>query len=283
MVKREGRRFGVIVWAIRLQDGESRSWQRYVFRFPDYRRDDSAAEAVADALLHAVSILVGPIAELCEPPLVFLLPMALVRARRTLTYQELIKLDQSTEPWKTIAIFGLLTVFRQAWGFSDARVEMAWRIAAVTVHDEKLRRAVWFLKASHDNFYVWPGELDEVLANPDHLVWSGVGQTRAENALHNAFKAVEAIIGDPPKDDQKLFQKMSAAGLDPNEPVGYHTEAPLYSVIRTMSRARDTKSAHGSTDDRKLRILEITEYQALAEAVVLAAIEHKRGAPLDEQ
>jgi len=94
-----------------------------------------------------------------------------------------------------------------------------------------------------------------------------------ENALQNAFKAVEAILGDPPNDDRKFFSKIKAIGLDPNEEVGRVAKTPLHKIIRDMNFARDKKSAHGSTQYRTITVSDLMEYQACARYIILAAIE----------
>ena len=130
---------------------------------------------------------------------------------------------------------------------------------------------------SQTSFYLFPGQINEVIYGEPQTPETISVQTRLENALHNAFKAVKAVIGDPPKDERRLDAKLQAIGLDPKAWVGYKTAQPLHSVIRTMSEARDKKAAHGSTPDRAITVAEMLEFQACARLLVWAAVEKEHG------
>ncbi|MGA3245436.1 MAG: hypothetical protein ABSE41_12525 [Bacteroidota bacterium] len=110
---------------------------------------------------------------------------------------------------------------------------------------------------------------------------------KAEAAVLNAFKAVEAIIGDPPKNEKKFRQCLIDVGLDPDELVGFvgrgpdsgtDLRVPICEKIRQMSYVRDKKAAHGrSSADRRLSYFQIMDFQECAATVVQVAIEHKLG------
>jgi len=106
----------------------------------------------------------------------------------------------------------------------------------------------------------------------DHSV---LPETKVETALQNAFKAIEAVIGDPPKDDRKLALKLRNIGLDFQEEVGYGNKDKLGQLIRKINLERDRKAAHGSTSPRTIRIVDMMEYQACARYIVIAALEHE--------
>jgi hypothetical protein len=160
--------------------------------------------------------------------------------------------------------------------------EIAWRIAAITYRNDKLFNAARFLQRSYENFYVWPGGIRETMWD-DAAPVSGAGQNNFEDALHSAFKAIEAVIGDPPKDDRRFFSKLMQIGMDPMEEAGYLEKIPIHCMIRRMNDARDKRSAHGSTTTRKISASELLDFQACAQVIVLAAIESSRGGPLDSR
>lgn len=91
---------------------------------------------------------------------------------------------------------------------------------------------------------------------------------------------MEAVVGDPPKDDHKFCRNIRDAGLDPHEELGYPDAMELHSVIRDMNEARDKKAAHGSTKRRESAIGELLNYQACARHVVWGAVEHQLGHPM---
>ncbi len=53
----------------------------------------------------------------------------------------------------------------------------------------------------------------------------------------DAFKAIEAVIGDPPRDDRKFFDKLKNIVIDPQEKVGYV--------------CRKTSDLHSDPDDER--------------------------------
>ena len=129
---------------------------------------------------------------------------------------------------------------------SSATHEHAWRIAATSFGSPALFDALRFMRRSYDNFYVWPGQIRDVAWDVDGGPNTGSGQSRFEEALHSAFKAIEAIIGDPPRDDRRLFEKLRAIGIDPDEEVGYAEKEKISAVIRSMNTARDKKARTGA-------------------------------------
>jgi hypothetical protein len=137
-----------------------------------------------------------------------------------MSIDNLVKLEKSRNPKERILSFPNLTL-RQVCMTSPDRFEAAWRIARVTFASEHLFEATRFLKRSRDNFYVYPGQINEVASDAFIVPKTSSEQTNFEDALQNAFKAVEAIIGDPPKDERKFFMKLKELGLDPQEEVGY--------------------------------------------------------------
>jgi hypothetical protein len=134
-----------------------------------------------------------------------------------------------------------------------------------------------YLRRSYENFYAYPGGISEVLWDPERFPTTGTAQTNFEDALQRAFKAIEANIGDPPKDDRRLLAKLTLHGIDPEEPVGYQEKIPIQEMIRRMNDARDKRAAHGSTRNRGIAIGDLLDFQACAEFIVWSELEHVRG------
>jgi hypothetical protein len=123
---------------------------------------------------------------------------------------------------------------------------------------------------------VYPGQIREIAFDRVSSAPTSSHQTHFEDALQNAFKAIEAVMGDPPKNDRKFSDKLVAIGIDPLEQVGYEEKKPISTVIRAMNEARDKKSAHGSTRRRTIGQAELLDFQTCSREVVLAAIEEAR-------
>jgi hypothetical protein len=252
---------------------------RYLFRFLRYRKDDKAAVKLAESFLYGLSLVHGPMIEPDHDSLILRIPDSIVRERDGVLLDELVKLEESRDPKDRTINFPTLTIGQISSTIPD-RFEAAWRITRVTFTNDRLFEATRFLKRSHDNFHVYPGQIREVASDPEMVPITSSEQTHFEDSLQNAFKAVEAAIGDPSKDDRKLFSKLREIGLDPKEEVGYRTKTPLHQVIRDMNRARDKKSAHGSTRNRIIKAADLLKYQACSAYIVKATLEAARGSSI---
>jgi hypothetical protein len=274
-VSLECSRIGVRIRRLNIGETHHREQARYLFRFPRYKADDQAAIRLAEAFAYGLAIIGGIFTEL-DYPLVLRVPDELARERKKVKTSVLAQLG--CEMWfQAERLFDteqqLVSI---SCGCLDAH-ERAWRIAAVGYQNSALFDALRFLRKSYENFWIAPGGISEVLAESVGFVATGSSQSKFEDALQNAFKAVEAIIGDPPKDDRRFFGKLEAVGIDPNEQVGYRQKLPIYSVIRDMNEVRDKKAAHGSAQNRYISPADRLEFQACAEEVVLAAMEKALG------
>jgi hypothetical protein len=281
IVNSECRPLGITVRNLNLSiDSRGRSeFEHYLFRFRRYLRDDSAALRFVEALVFGFSIVASPFADLADP-LVLRIPDALVRERHSIPLQTLIALEES-RPWGERSIRYPRTHIAGGARTMTQKHEMAWRIATVTFRYPALFDATRFLHRSYESFCVSPGEIREVLSDPDKVPKTGAVQNNFEDALQSAFKAVEAVIGDPPKDDRRFHAKLAELGLDPKEEVGYVERIPFERMIRRMNEARDRRSAHGSTRNRRISATELLDFQTCAEIIVVTALEKVRGRPLE--
>jgi hypothetical protein len=166
----------------------------------------------------------------------------------------------------------------------ESIIETAWNMLPVVLH-KPFFDAVHYYQASIRDF-CFEGYSIAAVANGDmaqpisRSEWS-----QAEDAVLNAFKAIEAVIGDPPKDDKKFQSKLQCAGIDPFALVGFVARGsdegsdkrePIWQKIRAMGLIRDKKAAHGrSGADRQITLYEIMEIQACAEVVVKLGIDYE--------
>lgn len=279
VVQNEIRAIKTVVRRLDVGSGAN-SIGHYLFRFNRYKRGDVAATRLAEAYLYGISSVHGPMVE-DIPGLVLRVPDSMVRDVTAVDIDALVDLEKSRPTEDRVLDFPRSTLGAVCSTTADVH-EAAWRIAAVTFNNERLFEATRFLKRSYDNFYVYPGQIREVAWDREAWPPTSSHQTHFEDALHNAFKAIEAVIGDPPRNERKFFERIRDIGIDPFEPVGYAERAPISTLIRTMNEARDKRSAHGSTRQRTIRPAELLKFQACADLVVLAAIESERGCSVFE-
>ena len=99
--------------------------------------------------------------------------------------------------------------------------------------------------------------------------------SRAESAFLNAFKVVEAIVGEPSKNRtrQKLTQRLRGRGVDPEESVGYRFKDNLIDKVLKYHPLRDEIAAHGiGKIKRGLRLSEIIDLQSFARHLLLSSV-----------
>jgi hypothetical protein len=253
--------------------------KRYVFRFPWYKRDDLQALRVAEAFECGFSIAGVPLIDPDHDGYFLPIPRALVTPGGSISFETLVDLEEKRD-WKERTVRNPYSAIETISSTTTEPYETAWRLLPLLLKREDLFDAARFWKASQDDFFVFPGEVREVLEAADSPPETQRDQTRFETALHNAFKAVEAVVGDPPKSDRKFFARLQSAGLDPHEIVGYENKRELHHIIREMNRARDRKSAHGSTRNRTITLGEMFDFHSCAQYIVSCALETELGHPL---
>ena len=98
---------------------------------------------------------------------------------------------------------------------------------------------------------------------------------RSEQAHWNAFKAVEAILGDPGKDKtgKRIRERMVTRGLDPRAPWGTSGSSDIADAVIATMKLRDPIDAHGwGKEKRPLRAGEVLDAQSLAHAILVRAV-----------
>jgi hypothetical protein len=96
--------------------------------------------------------------------------------------------------------------------------------------------------------------------------------SQKESSFQNAFKAVEALVGEPSKNRgrAKIVSRLSELGIDPEKPFGIDSK-PVVDLVLTSHDTRDRIAAHGTGKyKRGLRAAEVLELQALARYLLLA-------------
>ena len=93
----------------------------------------------------------------------------------------------------------------------------------------------------------------------------------AESAVWHAFKAVEAVIGDPSSDERKLRRHLDDLGLTDFPGVWQHEEpVDLVARVSDFVGTRDRRTAHGRHHRHRepLTFYEIMDYQYFASALL---------------
>lgn len=229
------------------------SMDRYIFRFPRYKRDDVLANKIAEALIYATNITYGPLGEYHEAGLSFPIPLNLIRNNTEVELSMLTDLEENRS-WDLRIFQFPTTSIGSAIFIDDGNIAAAWKITNLLYTRRNFLNAARYLKESQDNFFVWPGQIDDVLFDSSSHFGTGWEQSRLEISLLNTFKVIEAIVGDLPSNDKKLIRKMQLLGIDPYMGFGMLPQRPLFEFLREMNIARDKASAHGSTPPKKILV-----------------------------
>jgi hypothetical protein len=241
--------------------------KRYFFRFPRYRRDDRLATYYGEMILNIAWVTCGPLGTPHDTAAILRVPRELIERGLPLFLDDLITLEYSRQ-WSDRVLYFPNETIGSHTEFIEEKFLQVWKRLPSVSSNDFLFRAVRFLKASMENFYVYPDKIAEIVDSPETTAQSPSEQTALESAVQHAFMALEAIIGDPPKDDKKLSHILRKFGLDPLEEFGYSNKKPLIQIIREFNHMRDKISAHGSTKERRITVSETLEFQSCASYVV---------------
>jgi hypothetical protein len=103
-------------------------------------------------------------------------------------------------------------------------------------------------------------------------------QTATEAAYWNAFKAIEALAGEP-GNEQRFRERLVAMGINPDEPVGLREQLPLIRRIREVHRTRDARAGHGHRSkthgSKPIAYRELLDAQVLAHACIFLYLDHR--------
>ena len=138
--------------------------------------------------------------------------------------------------------------------------------------------AASFYRESIMNMWIPDDTIFELMEDGD-VPTSNVEKANVETAYHNAFKSIEAIIGEPPSNTKKLRIKLNNQGINPDEIVGYELynmkqgKEKLLDKLLNMQKTRDKKVAHGKTiQPREIGLCDLKDKQALARHIILTSL-----------
>jgi len=139
--------------------------------------------------------------------------------------------------------------------------------------------ATGFYKESIMQAWVADDDVFEIMSDNLDMPPSQAQRASIETAYQNAFKTIEAIIGEPPKDQRKLRIKLFEVGINPDEEVGYELygmkpgKETVLKKLMDMHQNRDKMAAHGrTTTPRTIGYCELKDKQALARYILLSHI-----------
>jgi hypothetical protein len=146
-------------------------------------------------------------------------------------------------------------------------------------HDRALPAALLYYKLSTSEFAFMGDSISWARSDEGHqLPRSAFDRQRVEQAFHNAFKAIEALIGgEPPGNDRRFLERLARAGVDGTELAGFDRDLrePLIDVLKRVRSTRDARAAHAgrtSAARRGITYFELMEAQYAVRAALELAL-----------
>ena len=178
---------------------------RFIFRFKNKTRDDNKAQKISDALLANIELIYQTaVVPSGYSPLAYWLENKIIFDRYFLKLEQLKKNNSD-----------LFFRLNHSAFLPRSVVRYAWKILPITLQ-QPFFDAVHFYQASIREYCFVGDSIQEVFNGYLISPVSRYDLVRAENAVINAYKAIEAIIGEPPKNEMKFRQKFEELGINPD-------------------------------------------------------------------
>jgi hypothetical protein len=144
------------------------------------------------------------------------------------------------------------------------------------LQNEDLFNACSFFRACCSGFSLMDGDvIRDVLDEPKREPEDETERLALEHVVLQSFRTVEAIVGEPGKNEKRFHERLKAWNLQPNERVGFpgRRKHRLEDRIRWLQDARDSAAAHGKRRrSNPFTLLEAMEAQHLAHSVLERAL-----------
>jgi len=242
---------------------------RFVFYVNEGERDDDFAQRFADAVAGSLALASDVATE--EAFTSICIDEDTIKQGRLIRIKDI------------VGGIGSELYFRvmKSTGVSSKTLDYVWHIVPTIVKSESLMDASNFYRESITQAWVADDDVFEIMSDNSNIPKSRTERARVETAYQNAFKAIEAIIGEPPtKGERKLRMKLIEAGINPDEKVGYDLyemkpgKETVIKKLVDMQHNRDKKAAHGKTNEtRNIGYCELKDKQALARYLIASHIE----------
>lgn len=244
-------------------------WEGFIFYINDGIKDDKFAQSFADTFMAALALAYD--LDIEDIPTAVLIPEDMIKKGRFISIKDIIGNHGIGSE-----IYSRFTHFV---GVPKQVLDYVWYIVPYMVENKSLMDAAHFYKESIGRVWIADDDVFNIMADNSNIPKLQTEKAHVETAYQNAFKAIEAIIGEPPKDKRKLRAKLLAAGIDPDEEAGYELygmkpgKETVLKKLADMHQTRDKKAAHGKTSiPRIIGYCELKDKQALARHILLSNI-----------
>jgi len=143
------------------------------------------------------------------------------------------------------------------------------KISGYLANDHKIYEASSFLFKSVTELIYDSCDWRESNYSPDFDGYVNIATK--ESAQLNAYKAIEAILGDlgNPKNEERIIKKLKKNKFNPFYKIGYGRKEYIKDKIIRHLYIRDKITGHGSTEKRNIKLSEIIDLQELSRYLIL--------------
>ncbi len=235
-------------------------------------RNDELAQSYADAAMMLFSFFENYTD--FEIPVAYPIPSCIIKDGEV-KIDDIIEEDSHREYNERYGELAIYSIFNRCYLLGEELIDDIWNNLPTLLENPNIFNAVCFYSASIREIHFEGDSIDDAFMEIDKTPISKIGLTLAENAILNAFKAIEAIIGDPPKNEARLRSKIQDIGLDPDDKMFLYPEfgGSILDEIKRLSGIRDKRAAHGRTDkERRITYFEMMNAQFLARLLIFASL-----------
>ncbi len=200
---------------------------------------------------------------------------------RIISLDDAVRIYKSTLPY-TSDIHDYNAVFLSSWSRHSEFDFDLWRLVAYVIGDEEVVYASLFLRLAYEKYLFLADDIEDVILRHEEVPRRIIEAVDVENAIHNAYKVVEAIYGGTLSSDwDQVAKRLAAKGIDTTELVGYANHnifkrEPIIEKLKRLKHARDDRAAHGRIhQNRRNTYYELMDYQELARQLLGAHIQLK--------
>jgi hypothetical protein len=200
------------------------------------------------------------------------IPKELIRGT-AVSVDELVELEARTgrDPYPTT----LLNRLGSCVIIAETHTATIFYLLPLVLQNEDLFNACAFFRSCCSEFSFMDGVVREVLDEPRRGSENEIERLALEHVVLQSFRTVEAIVGEPGKNEKRFHERLKAWNLQPSERVGFpgRHKHRLEDRIRWLQDARDSAAAHGKRRrSNPFTLLEAMEAQHLAHSVLERAL-----------
>jgi len=130
---------------------------RVIWKFIDKNLNDEIAMKIGECYINSINLICGPLEFINSPYPIYAFPKKILLNKSDLDYEKLFKYEES-KPHNERVDFSPYNYIFSSISIYDVHLTLAWKISKAIFDDQSIYNGTMFLKASQDDFYIYPSE-----------------------------------------------------------------------------------------------------------------------------